>query len=333
MSKIIGKELKNMPWEDCPQGFAGPIWRYSQNPVIKRHPNAEISRSFNSAVVPFNGEFIGVFRGDNLDDIPHLYVGHSKDGINFQIEEKKISFVDEKGNPVPDTMYQYDPRVIELEGEYYVVWCDELCGPTISIAKTQDFQKFVKFDNPFLPYNRNGVLFPKKINGKYYMLSRPSDSGHTAFGDIFLSESNDLTYWGKHRVVAQKGYEWWCALKIGAGPVPIELDDGWLVFIHGVNRTCNGYVYSIGALILDKEDISKVKYRCKNFLLTPEMDYETNGFVPNVIFPTCALVDAPSGRIALYYGSADTYVGLAFTTVDKIVDYIKKNSRQSWKKY
>lgn len=327
MSKVVnGMAIPNMPWEECPKGFDGPIWRYSRNPVINRRPHKDISRAFNSALVPFNGEFIGVFRGDNLDDIPHLYVGQSKDGLNIEIGEE-IHFVDENDNPVKDTMYQYDPRVIPLEGEYYIVWCDELCGPTIAIAKTKDFKKFVKFDNPFLPYNRNGVLFPRKIDDNYVMLSRPSDSGHTAFGDIFLSQSKDMVHWGKHRVVAQKGYEWWCALKIGAGPVPIELDDGWLLFIHGVNRTCNGYVYSIGGIILEKDDPSKVKVRCKQFLLTPEMDYETTGFVPNVIFPTCALVDAPTGRIALYYGSADTYTSVAFTTVDRVVDYIKKNGR------
>ena len=159
------------------------------------------------------------------------------------------------------------------------------------------------------------------------MLSRPSDSGHTAFGDIFLSESKDLIYWGRHRVVATKGYEWWCALKIGAGPVPIELDDGWLIFTHGVNRTCNGYVYSLGAMILDHDDPGKVIYRCKNILLTPEASYETTGFVPNVIFPTCTLVDGETGRIAIYYGAADSYTALAFTTIDRITDYIKKNSR------
>ena len=328
MSKLVnGKPLKVIPWEECPKGFDGPIWRYSQNPVINRHPNKVISRAFNSAVVYFNDEFVGVFRGDGLDDIPHLYVGRSKDGINFKIDEERIQFVDENGNKLPETMYQYDPRVIPLEGKFYIVWCDELCGPTIAIAETSDFKTFKKVDNPFLPYNRNGVLFPRKINSNYYMLSRPSDSGHTAFGDIFLSESKDLVYWGKNRVVAQKGYEWWCALKIGAGPVPIELDDGWLIFTHGVNRTCNGYVYSLGAMILDRDNPGKVIYRCKDLLLTPEAPYETTGFVPNVIFPTCALVDSDTGRIAIYYGAADSYTALAFTTVDRIVDYVKKNSR------
>lgn len=328
MSKLVNaKAVKNMPWEECPKGFEGPIWRYSKNPVIDRHPIEDVSRVFNSALVPFKDEFIGVFRGDNIDDIPHLYIGHSKDGIHFTFEKEMIHFVNEKGEAIPDTNYQYDPRVVAIEDKYYIIWCDDLCGPTISIAITEDFKKFVKMDNPFLPYNRNGVLFPRKFGDRYLMLSRPSDSGHTAFGDIFLSESRDLTYWGRHRVVATRGYEWWCALKIGAGPAPIELDDGWLVFMHGVNRTCSGYIYSIGALISDKDDPSKVLYRCKNFMMTPEMPYETVGFVPNVIFPTCALVDGPTGRIALYYGASDTYVGLAFTTVDKVVDYIKKHAR------
>lgn len=328
MAKIInGVEIKNMPFQECPEGFDGPIWRYSENPVIKRHPCTRVARVFNSALVPFEDGFIGVFRGDNIDDIPHLYVGRSKNGIDFDINPNPIHFVDEKGNPIPDTCYQYDPRVIPLEGKYYVVWCDDLGGPAISIAVTTDFVKFVKVDAPFLPYNRNGVLFPRKVNDKYLMLSRPSDSGHTAFGDIFLSESKDLEYWGKHRLVARNGWEWWCNLKIGAGPVPIETDEGWLIFIHGVDRTCNGYVYSIGAMILDRDDPSKVLYRCSPFLMTPEEQYETVGFVSNVIFPTCTLVDAPTGRIAIYYGCADTYTSLAFTTIDRVVDFIKKNSR------
>lgn len=317
----------NMPWEECPKGFTGPIWRYSLNPIINRHPAENISRVFNSAAVYFNDEYVGVFRGDNLDDIPHLYVGHSKDGIHFEINKDKIVFVNESGEVLEDSGYQYDPRVIPFEDYFLVVWCDNLSGPTIAIAKTKDFKTFVKFDSPFLPYNRNGVIFPRKINGSYLMLSRPSDSGHTAFGDIFLSESKDLTYWGKHRLVMKCGYEWWCALKVGAGPVPIELDDGWLLFIHGVNRTCNGYVYSIGGVILDKNDPSKVLYRCKNFLLTPEEQYETCGFVPNVIFPTSALVDKENGRIAIYYGASDTYTCLAFTTIERVVNYIKEHSR------
>ena len=106
------------------------------------------------------------------------------------------------------------------------------------------------------------------------MLSRPSDSGHTPFGDIFVSESPDMVYWGRHRHVMGRGKEWWEGLKIGGGAAPIETTEGWLLSYHGVSGTCNGYVYSIGEAILDLDDPSIVKYRCKNFLLTSEEWYE-----------------------------------------------------------
>jgi len=195
------------------------------------------------------------------------------------------------------------------------------------MAKTKDFKTFVRLENPFLPFNRNGVLFPKKFDGEYLLLSRPSDSGHTPFGDIFVSRSKDLVYWGKHRhVMSSGGSGWWQTLKIGGGPAPIETSEGWLMFYHGVTNTCNGYVYSIGSVILDLDNPAKVKYRCKNFVMTPEEWYEERGFVPNVLFPCAVLVDGETGRIAVYYGAADTYVGLAFTTVDEIVKYTIGNS-------
>ena len=328
MAKVVNmKPLPNMPWEDCPKGFEGPIWRYSGNPIIKRNPNKVIARAFNSALVPFNGEYVGVFRGDGLDGIAHLYVGHSKDGVNIEIEEKRITFVDKNGKTIKETAYQYDPRVIPLEGKYYVVFCDEMGGPTITVAETTDFKTFIKYPTTFLPCNRNGVLFPRKINGKYYMLSRPSDTGHTKFGDIFISESKDLEYWGNHRRVTEAGWEWWCGTKIGAGPVPIETDLGWLIFFHGANLTCSGLVYSIGAAILDRDDPSKVLHRCSNFLLAPEKEYETRGYVPNVLFPVSCLTDAATGRITIYAGGADTVTEVLFTDIDTVIDYILKYER------
>ena len=191
------------------------------------------------------------------------------------------------------------------------------------IAKVTDCKPFVRIENPFSPFNRTAVLFPRKINGLYTLLSRPSDSGHTPFGDIFLSQSPDMEFWGRHRHVMSKGSNWWESVKIGGGAAPIETSEGWLLFYHGVTGTCNGFVYSIGGAILDRDEPSKVLYRCGNFLLTPEKWYEERGFVPNGCFPCATLQDADTGRIALYYGCADSYVGLAFTTVDEVVDYIK----------
>ena len=162
------------------------------------------------------------------------------------------------------------------------------------------------------------------------MLSRPSDTGHTPFGDIFYSQSPDLEFWGRHRHVMStiKGdASAWQSMKIGAGPVPIETAEGWLLFYHGVLNSCNGYVYSFGAALLDINDPSKVLLRTEDYILTPQENYETNGFVPNVCFPCATLTDAESGRIAIYYGAADTYTALAFTTADELYDFMLTHNK------
>jgi beta-1,4-mannooligosaccharide/beta-1,4-mannosyl-N-acetylglucosamine phosphorylase len=320
------KNILNLPYEECPKDCHDPLWRYSKNPIIVRNPIEGMARIFNSAVVPFKGAFKGIFRAEDRCGIPHLYVGDSNDGLHFTFAKKPITFVNEKGEIVTSN-YQYDPRLVEIEGTYYITWCDDFFGPALAIASTKDFITFTKIDHPFLPFNRNGVLFPRKINGKYVLLSRPSDSGHTAFGDIFLSRSPDLHYWGDNEHVMERGYEWWNLTKIGAGANPIETSEGWLLLFHGVTNTCNGFVYSFGAALLDLENPSKVLYRCAPYLLTPETDYETRGFVPNVVFPTSALVDAKTGRIAIYYGGADTVTSICFSTVERLVDYVKANKR------
>lgn len=324
--KIIGENLANIPWQERPEDIQNaPIWRHNDNPIIKRNPVKGVARIFNSAVIPYKGKFVGVFRGEQLDGVSNLYFGRSEDAINWNIEEEKIQFVDENGElflPV----YAYDPRLVKVEDTYYIIWCQDFYGASIGVAKTTDFKTFVRLENPFLPFNRNAVLFPRKIDDKYVMLSRPSDSGHTPFGDIFLSQSPDMKYWGEHRHVMSKSDKWWENLKIGAGPAPIETNVGWLVFYHGVVNTANGYVYSMGGAILDTDEPSKVLYRSKNFLLTPEEWYEERGFVPNVVFPCATLHDAESGKIAVYYGAADSYVGVAYTQVEEIVNYIIETS-------
>ncbi len=323
-TKLLTPELKNIPWQDKPEGCTMPLWRYTENPVIGRNPLPGVARIFNSAVVPYEGAFIGVFRGEETNGIPSIYLGRSKDAIHWDIDKERIHFVDENGETFMPR-YAYDPRLVKVEDTYYAIWCQDFYGAAIGIAKTKDFKTFTRVENPFIPFNRNAVLFPRKINGLFTLLSRPSDSGHTPFGDIFLSQSPDMEFWGRHRHVMSKGSNWWESVKIGGGAAPIETSEGWLLFYHGVSSTCNGFVYSIGGAILDINEPSKVLYRCSTYLLTPETDYEERGFVPNVCFPCATLCDSESGKIAVYYGAADSVVGLAFTTVDEVVDYIKSH--------
>lgn len=197
------------------------------------------------------------------------------------------------------------------------------------MAWTKDFKTFHQLENAFLPFNRNGVMFPRKINGRYAMLSRPSDNGHTPFGDIYYSESPDMEFWGRHRLVMSPApfeVSAWQCLKIGAGPIPIETPEGWLLIYHGVLRSCNGYVYAFGSALLDLDEPWKVKYRSGAYLLSPRTPYECMGDVPNVCFPCAALHDEETGRIAIYYGCADTVTGLAFGYVPEIIEFTKRTS-------
>jgi len=118
----------------------------------------------------------------------------------------------------------------------------------------------------------------------------------------------------------------WQSMKIGAGPIPIETSEGWLLIYHGVLLSCNGYVYSFGSALLDIDEPWKVIARSGEYLINPRELYETAGDVPNVTFPCAALCDAPSGRLAVYYGCADTVTGLCFSTVDDIVEFTRRTN-------
>lgn len=324
MTKVIGSALPNIPWQERKEGDSAPVWRFEKNPIIGRDGNKHSNSVFNSAVVPFDDGFAGVFRCDSRSVSMDIFSGRSRDGIHWEIADDPIVFEGADGE-ILNREYRYDPRVCYLEDRYYITWCNGYHGPTIGVAYTFDFQKFVQLENAFLPYNRNGVLFPRKINGHYMLMSRPSDTGHTPFGDIFVSQSKDMEFWGRHRYMmgAVKGdVSAWQSTKIGPGPVPIETEEGWLLIYHGVLTTCNGYVYRMGCALLDLEEPWKVKKRSRDYILAPYEYYECVGDVPNVTFPCAALCDAPTGRIAIYYGCADTVTGLAFTTVDELIRHM-----------
>jgi beta-1,4-mannooligosaccharide/beta-1,4-mannosyl-N-acetylglucosamine phosphorylase len=321
--KVVAPAVPNLPWEERRAGSGDAVWRYSRNPVIPRNPFPRANSTFNSAVIPYEGAFVGVFRVDDTRRVMNLYLGESRDGLDWRIGPEPIEF--ECQDPeISRFEYRYDPRLCWLEDRYFVTWCNGYHGPTIGVGYTHDFKTFHQMENAFLPFNRNGVLFPRKVRGKYLMLSRPSDNGHTPFGDIYLSESPDMIHWGCHRHVMGTGS--WCYTKVGAGPIPIETSEGWLLIFHGVLTSCNGFVYSMGAALLDLEQPWKVLHRAAPYLMSPQTLYECVGDVPNVVFPCAAIIDGATGRLALYYGAADTVVGLAFARVDELAEWVKANA-------
>jgi predicted GH43/DUF377 family glycosyl hydrolase len=164
--------------------------------------------------------------------------------------------------------------------------------------------------------NKDAVLFPEKIDGRYVLLTRPGGS-LAQQGSIWISFSPDLIHWGGSRVLLspQPG---WGAAKIGASTPPIATDKGWLVLYHGVRATGGGVLYRIGAMLLDRQDPARVLGYTPHFLFGPATEYERIGDVPNVVFP-CGLVEEPGKRIRMYYGCADTCIAVAEAGIEEIV--------------
>jgi predicted GH43/DUF377 family glycosyl hydrolase len=231
-----------------------------------------------------------------------------------------------------------DPRITKLDDFYYMTYVaygtvDGETAPRIAFARSQDLLHWqrmglirfsplkVEADHRILSFNLNvvpnkdAVLFPKKIEGKYCMLHRPMFESSTGVPQsIWMSWSNDLSNWTDHRLVLAPELLWE-RVKIGAGTPPILTGEGWLVFYHGVEGASESDPdrrYHAGVLMLDLDDPGKILYRSPRPVLSPESAEETTGVVNNVVFP-CGAVISPSGQIEVYYGMGDRAIGLATT--------------------
>ena len=313
-----------VPWEERPPGSSAVVWRSERNPIIARDQLPRSNSIFNSAVVPFGDGFAGVFRVDDTVRTMNLHAGFSRDGVSWDIDAQPIVF-EPADDRVPEIQasftHAYDPRVTWLDDRWYVTWCAGYHGPTIGVGWTRDFRTFQRLDNAFLPFNRNGVLFPRRIGGAYAMLDRPSDNGHTPFGDIFLSESPDLVHWGRHRHVMAPVAWSWQSTKVGAGPTPIETPEGWLLIYHGVLTSCNGFVYSMGAALLDLDQPWR-RWAGVSYLLSPRRRTNRWRRAQRAV-PMCGAGRRDADRITVYYGAADTVVALAFGHLSELVRFAR----------
>lgn len=302
---------------------------------IERHPDSPILVAdqvpysselvFNAGVVKHKGKYMMVFRNDydyvGGTDFKGTNIGLaiSDDGISWEVQEKPFySLKTEEINRA------YDPRLTIIEDEVYMCFAvDTNHGIRGGIAKVHDFEE-VEILSLSTPDNRNMVLFPEKINNKFYRLERPftvySRGGADRF-DIWSSNSKDLVYWGESELVMAVEDFPYANDKIGPAAPPIKTDKGWLTIVHTVDydesRGKNGWEdtwkkrYCAGLALLDLENPSKVIGLYKEPLMVPEVDYEAkDGFRTNVIFPTSMILE-DDGEVKIYYGAADTVIGLA----------------------
>ena len=292
--------------------------KYENNPVMSpaKMPR-EVLYTFNPGAIKHNGEYIMIMDTTGLDDIHRLWIARSKDGYNFTPDPQpmKMPPVD----PFHPEMNTYDPRITKIGDEYIIIYASDLeqNDARLGILRTKDFENFERVCTGSELGNRNGALFPEKFNDLYFRLDRP-------FGNelepcsMWMSFSPDLVYWGNSRPVMYKGKPFKDGFKMGAGAVPIKTDKGWLEIYHTVSRTCNGFIYRLKACLLDlNEPWNVLGYT--DFILWPEHDYENRGRVSNVVF-TCNAIPEDDGTLKIYYGAADTNIGLATGKIDELVE-------------
>ncbi len=290
---------------------------------------------FNAGVAKFQGKYVMLFRNDyRFDGIGafqkcSIGIAFSEDGIQWKVQEKP--FLTREDLHDEEITRIYDFRITFLEGRCYLCFAaDTRHGTRGGIGLTEDFQSF-EILSMTVPDNRNMVLFPEKINGKYVRLERPFpvySRGKDRF-DIWISESPDLKYWGESKLLLGVEDVPYANDKIGPGAPPVKTDSGWLVLFHAVDRDSsrgkNGWEarwqkrYCAGMMLLDLEDPSKVIGLYREPLIAPETEYEVNGgFRTNVIFPG-GLILEDDNTVKIYYGASDTVECLAEADVNDLI--------------
>ncbi|GAC1409850.1 MAG: glycoside hydrolase family 130 protein [Gemmatimonadaceae bacterium] len=250
-----------------------------------------------------------------LTSISHFRVARSTDGIRFVVEASPAL----SAANVYESFGIEDPRITYLDGTYWISYTAvSHHGIGTALASTTDFRKFERHGIIFAPPNRNVTIFPEKIGGHYAALHRPMPEG-LGQHSIWTATSSDLKSWGNHRIVATPRQAGWDDAKVGGGAVPFRVrfgkEDGWLAIYHGV--TGSPPTYSLGALLLDRHDPSRVRGRSREPILKPEAPYEREGFFGKVVFTCGAFADGDLVRV--YYGAADGVTAVADLSLAEIL--------------
>ncbi len=220
-----------------------------------------------------------------------------------------------------------DPRITKIGGTYWITYVAvSRAGAATALMSSADLVTFQRHGIIFPSENKDVVLFPERIAGEYVALHRPNPNSHFSSPQIWLARSPDLIHWGQHQPLIS-GSQAWEGDRIGSGTPPILTDQGWLTLYHG-SATSNiaGIVgcYAAGALLLDRDDPSRVIGRSSEPIMLPTADYEVDGFVPNVVFPT-AMLDVGED-VQVFYGAADTCVAMARFSKRSVLDSLVSQS-------
>jgi predicted GH43/DUF377 family glycosyl hydrolase len=268
---------------------------------------------FNPGAARLLDETVLLVRVEDLRGISQLHVARSADGVSdWRFDPEPLLRPDEDHNP-EEIWGCEDPRLTWLpEREEWAIAYTAYSrrGPLVSLAMTRDFRTVRRLGPVMPPEDKDAALFPRRFDGRWAMIHRPSPLRGGAH--MWVSFSPDLRHWGDHTLLLEaRDGAWWDAGKIGLGPPPLETSEGWLVMYHGVHVTSDGPIYRAGLVLLDLQDPRIVLHQTDEWLFGPSASYEITGDVGRVVFPCGWVRDPASDLLYLYYGAADSVVGLA----------------------
>lgn len=314
------------------------FWRYDLNPDTNPHlmERFGINAAFNAGAIKWGDKYLLVARVEGWDRKSFFAVAESPNGVdNFQFWEYPIN-MPETGEP--DTNV-YDMRLTQHEdGWIYGLFCTERRDPdapahdqssaiaACGIARTKDMVNWERLPDLVTksPQQRNVVLHPEFVDGKYALYTRPQDgfiSAGTGGGIGFgLTDSMDGANVDEETIIDNKNYHTVYELKNGQGPTPIKTLQGWLHLAHGVRNTAAGLRYTLYMFMTDLHDLTRVTHKPAGYFLAPEGE-ERVGDVSNVAFCNGWIAD-DDGTVYIYYASSDTRMHVATTTIDKLLDYV-----------
>lgn len=305
------------------------VKRYSKNPILTKNDIPyEVATVHNAGITKYKGEYIMLFRSHKLNGRSILGLAKSRDGYNFEVEDKPFMEPSPEGKFAEyESFGVEDPRITFIDNEYLITYSAySIHGVRIGLAKTKDWKTVERISFISEADYRNTVIFPEKFNGLYARLDRP----HTDIcpWSIWISYSPDLIYWGKaERIISPATYHW-DESKIGPGAPPIKTEKGWLSIYHGVFSSMDGNIYRLGVALHALKNPSKILGVGDNWILQPEEIYETTGYVHNVVF-TCGAVPEEDGTIKIYWGGADTVICAGTAKTEDLVNLCLENKRNA----
>ncbi len=302
--------------------------RHEANPILTAadwpYP---VHTVFNAGATRLaDGTTLLLCRAEDRRGHSHLCAARSADGVGGWVIDPQPTLRPDPERHPEELWGIEDPRITFVPelGKYAVAYTAfGESGPGVSLALTEDFVTFERCGLVMQPDDKDAALLPRRVNGMFALVHRPV--ADTA-AHVWISYSPDLRSWGGHRMMleARRG-AWWDAGKVGLSPPLIETERGWLMIYHGVRHTPAGCLYRLGAALFDLEQPDRLLLRGDEWIFGPEAPYETRGDVAYVTFPCGTTIGADGDTLHLYYGAADTCIGLATCSVRGILDWLERN--------